>query len=787
MTLTHHIYRSLRARASAILFFASVGLVFPTITLAGAEGPRLEQADTTEGLIKGRVVDADGRPLPGVTVTLSGPVLRTVVTDPDGVYRLTGLRAGTYEVQAELEAFANEAVADIEVTAGGTVTIDITLPLGVAEEVTVVGTPPARYHVDSSNSATRTNIPFIKLPRAVVAVPEQIIIDQAATDIAEVYHNVSGVFQEDGFGGIRDDYNIRGFRRAQTYEDGHRFAFDGRVVMSNVERVEVLKGPASLFGQVRPGGIINVITKRPQPVARRYAQVSLGEFGQRRGMVDLTGPVGDGTNLLYRLVTSHEDSDSFRDFSQIERTVLAPQFTWRPGIATSISFRYEFMRDRRPLDRGNIIFNGVPADVPRSRRFGEEWENADVRRHLMGADVDHRINDRWSFSTKTFVEVGRADDLQARPLAVTDDGILTRRADGSRDRDSETYLLSGILEGNVSTGAVEHNLTIGIDGRDLHSDRRFVRDPARVPLDIFDPVYGQLAPAGDEDLLFTHDVDRQELGLFLQDHVSFNEHVSFLVGGRLDRFKEANLFTGALAGRSNDLEWKTAFNPQVGAVYNPTADIAVYTSYAESFTPNTAIDDEGNVFDPREGRQIEVGFKTALAGDLVHTTVAYYDLKETNVLESVNGVLLLVGEQQSRGFEVDVSTQPVDGLHVIGSYAYLNPEFLTGNFTGNMPRNTANHSGSIYASYERNRFGMSGGAVYRGERFVGSANRFLLDAYTVVNLGAWYYVPWDGRQVKFQVNVKNLTDEVYYHSGGTLRLSPVPWPRQILSTIGFDF
>ena len=226
-----------------------------------------------DGTIVGTVTDAGGRGLPGVTLTLSGPAQRTVVTDPEGRYRLTGLPPGTYEVQAELDAFAAEAVGRIEVAAGSTVTIDITLPLVIAEEITVRGTPPGRYHVDSTNSATRTNVPFIKLPRAVVAIPEQIILDQAATDISEVYHNVSGVHQEDGFGGIRDDYNIRGFRRSQTYEDGHRLSFDGRIVMTNVERVEVLKGPASLFGQVRPGGIINVIasglSRLPAATCRR--------------------------------------------------------------------------------------------------------------------------------------------------------------------------------------------------------------------------------------------------------------------------------------------------------------------------------------------------------------------------------------------------------------------------------------------------------------------------------------------------------------------------------------
>ena len=482
-----------------------------------------------------------------------------------------------------------------------------------------------------------------------------------------------------------------------------------------------------------------------------------------------------------------KDSDSFRDFSEIERTVFAPQVSFRPGIASSLNLRYEYMRDRRPLDRGNIILNGKPAEVPRSRRFGEEWELGDFRRHLLGADLVHQINDRWSLSTKTFLELGTGDDFQARPLSVTDGGILTRRADGSRDRNSTTYLLSGVLQGNVATGTVEHNLTLGVDNRNRQSDRRFVRNPARVELDIFNPVYGLLGSAGDADLLFTHDRDEQELGLFVQDHVGVNERFSLLLGGRLDRFKQANLYTGALAGNSNDLPSKTAFNPQVGAVYNPTADLALYTSYAESFTPNTAFDDEGNVFDPREGRQFEVGFKTALIGDCVHTTIAWYDLKETNVLENVNGVLMLVGEQQSRGFEIDISTQSVDGLNLIASYGYLDPEFLTGNFAGNMPRNTANHSGSVYASFERNRFGFSGGASYRGQRYVGSANLYPLDAYSVVNLGAWYYIPWNDRQMKLQLNVKNLTDAIYYHSGGTLRLSAVPWPRQVITTLGFDW
>ena len=540
----------------------------------GSQGPTVSRSATPaaagvgagvgqqDGTVAGTVMDDRGGVLPGVTVTLTGPVLRTIFTDAEGGYQFTGLPPGTYEILADLDAFATEAVGNVEVVPGSDVTVDIVLPLAVSEEVTVRGTPPGRYHVDSTNTATRTDIPFIKLPRAVASVPEQIIIDQAATDVSEVYHNISGIYQADGFGGTRDDYIIRGFRRARGYEDGHRLAFDGRVVMSNVERVEILKGPASLFGQVRPGGILNVITKRPQPVARRYAQVTLGSYGQRRGMVDLTGPVREGSSTLYRVVSSVENSDSFRDFSEIDRTVFAPQISFRPGADSSLNLRYEYMRDRRPLDRGNIIFNGVPADVPRSRRFGEPWELGDFRRHLFSGDFVHRINDRWSLSTKTFLELGRADDFQARPLSVTDDGILTRRSDGSRDRHSTTYLLSGILQGNVSTGTVEHNLTLGVDNRDLQSDRRFVRNPAQVELDIFNPVYGLLAPAGDADLLFRHGRDQLELGLFAQDHVSISEHFSLLFGARLDRFKEANLYTDALAARSNDLPWKTAFNPQ---------------------------------------------------------------------------------------------------------------------------------------------------------------------------------------------------------------------------------
>ena len=667
--------------------------------------------------------------------------------------------------------------------------------------IRVVGTPPERYQTESSDALTGFDVPYLDLPRSVEVIPEQILLDRKVTTLTEALQNASGVSLSDGFGGTNDDFLIRGFRRNSVYRNGFRLGSNFRINTTNLERIEVIKGPASItLGQVEPGGAVNIETKKPLSEPRYYVEGRGARYDSYFGLLDLSQPI-DAIDGGMRLNASIEEAESFRDFTDIDRDFLSLAVTTRPFDGTRLDFTYEYRDESRPLDRGTVTLSDgeggrfIP-DLPRSRRLGEPFETFDVELNIVELGLTQELGDDWTLEAGVFHEFSDADDFQARPLRVFPDGTLVRRADGSRNRDIDVTAGRLRLNGEFATGPLKHQLAVGIDYRESAEDRFFAAGETRSDFNIFDPEFGNLSPMPLVQIPASSDT--REYGIYVQDYVDLSARLSALLGVRFDE-AEVESFFGPPVNRDVDTGFKDAISPQAGLIYRLRDNVSVYASYAEGFLPNTRTDETtGRVFDPEVSEQFEAGVKTEFNDGRIQSGIAVFDIEKENVVRVVDGVAQLVEGQSSQGIEVTTTGRLLPGLNIIGNYAFIDAEIESGPNRGNRPRNVAKHTFNLWASYEVPAgplHGLGGGAGVSvfGDRFGDDANTWSLGAYELVDASLWYNIalPRAGAlnlgEARLQFSVKNLTDERFFPaSGGDLRVT-VGQPRTYIGSIAVTF
>lgn len=707
------------------------------------------------------------------------------------------------------------------------------------ETIVVTGTDQSRYRVDEKASLTGFPLDYLELPRVVDVIPEQILLDQKVTELEEALRNVPGISYSDGFGGSNNDFLLRGFRRNTVYRDGLRVASNFRVNTTNLESVRVIKGPASItYGQVEPGGLVDIVTKKPLDERRIYGEARGGSFNDYLFLIDWSQPIGN--RAAVRLNVSTQDSDSFRDFFDISRDAIALSGVYHLSDNTRIDVSYEYRDEFRSFDRGTItiptpegrvIVNRV-LDIPIERRFGEAYEEIDTEVHFATMAISHDMGDGWNASFMGAWEKSHSDDFQARPRAVriydqdapiengfftgpatpeavfddpTDQVFMVRGSDGSRDRNIEAYYLQGKVTGDFQTGAIRHRVAVGGDFRTTDESRYFVTFPdtngipveegGRGPLfDVQNPVYGVLPdelPTAGFPLLTARATD---YGFFVNDYVNLTDRLGVLLGGRMD-------FSDPDGG--GPAETVNAFSPQAAVNYRLLDTLSLFMSYSEAFEPNTtfAIDPDGStseteLFDPEDSQQYEFGVKAQLFDRRLSADATVYKIKKSNVVTVVDGIPQLVEGQQAQGLEISLRGQPVPGMNILAGYAYTDAEILTGAEAGNRPTNVAKHTFNFWGSYEVQAgplrgLGAGAGVFHLADRFGDNANSWKLGSYTLVDLSLWYTLParvfGAPGGVRLQVSVKNLLDTEYYPaSGGDLRVS-IGAPRTVLGSISATF
>ncbi|MBD2183503.1 TonB-dependent siderophore receptor [Aerosakkonema funiforme] len=652
------------------------------------------------------------------------------------------------------------------------------------------------YRAPSATAGTRTDTPLRDVPQAVQVVPQQVLEDRQVTRVEEAVRSTSGVNPTSSSISTFETFNIRGFESTNILRNGLRDSTNTQIPSetANLERLEVLKGPASvLFGQGSPGGVINLVTKRPLPDPFYAAEFSIGNFSFYRGAIDLSGPLNRSRNSLYRFNASYENSNTFVDFTQIERLFFAPVVSWDITEDTKLTLEGEFIRSSFPNYRGlpavGTVLPNPNGKIPIERNIAEPNRDfIDNNANRLGYNLEHRFSENWSLRNSFRVTLFSYEQDSFFPNSLEPDNRTLTRGYSTGSSGTDNEIMATDLIGNFSTGPIDHKLLVGVElFRENNYKNKFdFGDIA--PLDLFNPVYG--SPNGEITFSLDNATLTRSAGFYVQDRISIFDKFKLILGGRFDFYEQQ--LTDKLANTETK-QSEESFSPRVGIVYQPIEPISLYASFSRSFNPVIGTGFNNELFKPETGTQYEVGVKADLLDGRLSSTFAIYQLTRQNVLtpdpRDAN-FSIQTGEQRSRGVELDVTGEILPGLKVIASYAYTDATITEDNAlpVGNRLDNVPKHSAGLFATYELQRGNLRGlgfglGFFYVGERPGDLDNSFYLPDYFRTDAALYY------RRDNFKVglNVKNLFDIRYYEaSNGPLRVFPGA-PLTVQATIGLEF
>ena len=658
------------------------------------------------------------------------------------------------------------------------------------------------YQPLSSATATLTSMPLLDIPQVVNTVSDRVLEDQHATSLDEALYNVANVVQTNTLGGTQDAFTRRGFganRDGSIMTNGLRTVLP-RSFNAATERVEVLKGPAStLYGILDPGGLINVITKRPERQFSGSVSGTSTSFGGGTGQVDVTGPI-DGTRLAYRLTGEYQDEDYWRNFGNERSTFIAPSLTWFGDDAT-VTVLYSHRDYKTPFDRGTIFdLNTKKAvDVDRKTRFDEPFNVTDGQSDLAQLNAEYRLNSQWTAKFDYSYSQDKYSDNQARVMAYdAKTGNLTRRVDATQGSTQRMHSTRADLQGNVDIAGFYNEILTGVSYENYDLLRTDMMRCKNVKgFNIYHPVYGKLnkcttVSAADSD----QTLKQESYSAYAQDALYLTDKWIAVAGMRYQYYTQ---YAGK--GRpfnvntdSRDEQW----TPKLGLVYKLTPSVSLFANYSQTFMPQSSIASYIGDLPPETSNAYEVGAKFDLF-DGVTANIALFDIHKRNVLynESVGGetIAKTAGRVRSQGVEVDLAGSLTENTNIIASYGYTDAKVLEDpDYAGKPLPNVPRHTGSLFLTYDihnafaGNTLTLGGGGHGVSRRSATNGADYYLPGYFVADAFAAYKMKLQ-YPVTLQVNVKNLFDKTYYTSSiATNNLgNQIGDPREVQFTVKMEF
>lgn len=772
-------------RSSILLCFLLLGMgALPgrLSSQSAATGAEIQGAE-----IQGAVRDASGAPLGGITLRLKplsgNAAVAETLSEPGGTFRFAGVEAGSYSLEAQGRGFL-PVVREVIAPVGA----PLALRMQQITTTVEVSAPVDDFLTSTSVSVTKSPVDLMNSPYAVQVIPKALIEERGIQDIKQLFRNIAGAgdapytamtmrgftqreilfngVRGNPYGSLENDLNDAGFSTSQ-----------GR--LSNVEFVEVLKGPAAvLFGNGEPGGVVNFVTRKPRNRTTAEASFRMGSFRQRGGHGELTGPMAK--TVFYRLAWYQEDRNTFRYNSRNENSHFAGGLSWKPGEATSVGIEYEYISQFLPAHR----LRGVPVNGAGDFLTNREWTSTEpsdssaLQARVLQVRLDHALTSTLRTDvTFRYLNSDRPERYH-EPRGIRAGEWMRREfRDQFRGNDDWSVVANG-YEQLTTDHFGTHQLVFGVElaRQDWAARYGRARDSGvggPVPdLNLFRPVYGQtrgelyVIP---ESAFLRQSIDSRKQGFFAQDQIQLSPRLSLLFGGRVERVSDEGLAPEPLLFET------TAVTGRAGAVYRMASWLSAYGSLSNSFVRAPVLSQSASAngpHDPETGRQWEGGLKAELPGGRFFLTSSIYQIVKNNVLRpdpnfgptGANfAAVLPVGEARSQGVEVDFTARILRGLQTIVNYAYIDSEIradatapaLVGQPLPNVPK----HSFGLFANYEIPRTGttLHVGSEARSRRVEPYA------AIAAAGYGIWDFGVFQrvSRGVDVRAQLTNAFDRLY--------------------------
>lgn len=632
--------------------------------------------------------------------------------------------------------------------------------------------------------------------QSITVITRDLLDSQQAQNLSDALQNSAGVVTNVYGRRGWDDFVIRGQRASESvFADGLLVDANNRVAQElfGAERVEVLKGPASvLFGAVQPGGLVNIVSKRPRPELFGELGLTVGNYGFRQVTADVGTPLAPDSKAAFRLNALAMNSDDPTDYVWYRNRWIAPSLTLDFGARTDFTIlashnERNYVRQQGLPVNGTLVANrnGV---VPNSRFIGEpNAPDYNGEQNRIGYALTHRFDSGWTVNQNLRYQTSSLTGTLVTAGTMAVNSQTLNRSATQQSFSGDAFGVDTNVQKTFAFTGHEHQLTFGIDYRHTREDR--LQKTCRVAaLNVYNPVYGAAinCPAA----YGTDATDTlNALGFYLRDQVRVAQRWIVTGGLRYETARTATTDRVATARTDNDSH---AVTGSAAVMYELTHYARPYVSYATSFLPNAGTDVNGNTFQPEKGRQVEAGVKFDTPGKAGLVTLALFELTRNNVLSSdpVNtGFSVAVGQQRSRGVELEVTQDFGNGLSLSGAYAYIASEVTEDTTAANVgqPLNAVpRHSFSVWSQY-RFRGALAGwyvGAGVRGESAKrGYSFSYTVPGYAVADLGVGYAA----QHWRAAFNVKNVFDKAYYAGGLNNNVLPVGNPRVAMFNVTLSY
>lgn len=686
------------------------------------------------------------------------------------------------------------------------------------KEVTVVGRQSP--NVQPVN-VSKLPVSLMDLPQSFAVINKDVIATQQAQRLSDVMKNVNGVYLGTTRGSVQESFYARGYNlgSGNLFKNGARINTGTMPELSSLEKVEILKGSAAiLFGNVAPGGIVNMVTKKPLFTFGGEVAMRAGSYDLYKPSFDVYGPLSH--KIAYRVNGTYESAGSYRDVVSSERYYVNPSFLFDLGTRTELIVQGDYLKHSFTPDFGiGSLDNTKVPNVSRSAFFGTPWQYNKVEQGTASVNLKHKLNAQWSLNAIAAYQSFDRNYFSIERIQAAANGDWTRPL--NKIQSHENYYTAQVdMVGKFNTGKLGHTLLAGVDADRYHTTNYTFNNPTTYDkINILDPAkFAARTDIPEANTKLTRAITPiNRFGAYVQDLISISSKLKLLAGVRWSYQKAEAATTTYLLKDSlvnGAAKEDKAFSPRVGLVYRPLSCMSVFASYASSFTPNNGRDIYNNALQASIIDQYELGVKKDFFNGLLSINVTGYRIVNNNLAQtaqfradgSVNNdtnIKELAGQTTSDGIETDITAHLFSSLEIIAGHSYNNmrytktPEskgsYIEGERLVNTPSHTAN--ASVFYTVKKNGLkGLKLGAtvVYIGDRFGGWNNtqqqtqnysRLIpVEGFTTIDLSAGYSF----RKLSLMAKVSNVTNVLNYYVHENYSINPIP-PTQLIATVSYKF